>query len=183
MRRLGVLLTAVTLVVIAALGSAAGAHTAMLRGSPDRNAVVGGAIDAIDLEFLDPVTETVVTVSYNGTPLAGQTPVADGEIITHALARPLVEAGRYQVSYEMISADGDFTTGGYFFTFDPTAPPPPRIQVESGSGGFSIGLLPVLIGLCGLAGVLGLLVWWSGRRRHPLILDASESDQVDPRHY
>lgn len=149
------LLTAVAALAVAALlAPPASAHTAMLRASPDRDAIAGGSISFVDLEFLDPVTETAVTVTYNGAAVAGRTTVADGEIITFTLDQPLTEPGRYQVNYEMVSSDGDFTTGGYFFTFDPAADQTARID-PSGSDGFSSTML-VLTGV-GLAVVVGLL--------------------------
>ncbi len=139
-----------TLVVTALIAAAvltlpAGAHTTLLRASPDRDATAGGAIAFIDLEFLDPVSDVSMVVAYNGTPLAGRIPVPDGEVITFALDRPLTQPGRYQVSYEMISFDGDFTTGGYFFTFDPVADQVDRIEPTAPGG-----LSPVVIALSGV---------------------------------
>lgn len=165
MTKASVLLVTALVVVISLLARPAGAHTAMLRGSPDRDAIVGGSVDVVDLEFLDPVSQTSVTVTYNGAPLAGQTTVADGVVITHSLDQPLAQPGRYQVSYEMISSDGDFTTGGYFFTFDPVAEQPARIELGS-SGLPTTTLVLAAAGLSGLVGLLGLLVWRNGRRRH-----------------
>ena len=54
--------------------------------------------------------------------MAGQTPVADGEIITHALAGPLVEAGRYQVSWngEDDNGNGIADEPGFLITRDGT---------------------------------------------------------------
>ncbi|MEM7275661.1 MAG: copper resistance protein CopC [Actinomycetota bacterium] len=115
------LVALVALLVTAVPALPVRAHTAMLRASPDRDATAGGAIQFVDLEFLDPITNAVVTVTYNGVPVPGRTTVADGRIITFTLDQPLAQPGRYQVNYEMISFDSDFTTGGFFFTFDPTA--------------------------------------------------------------
>ncbi|MEM7339731.1 MAG: copper resistance protein CopC [Actinomycetota bacterium] len=152
--------------VLAPLATPASAHTAMLRASPDRDAIAGGPVQFIDLEFLDPITEAVVTVTYNGVPLAGRTTVADGEVITFTLDQPLTEPGRYQVSYEMISFDTDFTTGGFFFTFDPQADQVARLE-PPGAGGFSPAT--TAISAAGLAVVVALLatfVWrMDGRRR------------------
>ncbi|MEM9564193.1 MAG: copper resistance protein CopC [Actinomycetota bacterium] len=163
------LLAAVVAVTVAVLMTLpASAHTAMLRASPDRNAVVGGSIQVIDLEFLDPITDATVMLRYNGTPLAGTTTVPDGEVITFALDQPLTQPGRYQVSYEMISLDGDFTTGGYFFTFDPAAAQPARIEAPA-SGGVSTNTV-LAASAIGLAALVGLLVFFirrtDVRRRH-----------------
>ncbi len=160
----------VALAVAAVLALPAGAHTAMLRASPDRNATAGGSIDVIDLQFLDPVTNTSVTVTYNGAPLPGRVTAANGEVITFTLDQPLTQPGRYQVNYEMTSFDGDFTTGGYFFTFDPAAAPVARIE-PAGPGGLSTTTL-ILSG-AGLAVLLGMLALFvlriDGRRREQLI--------------
>ena len=156
------------------LTPAVSAHTAMLRASPDRDAVVGGSISVIDLEFLEPVTGTSVTVSYNGIPVPGETTVADGELINYTLEQPLTDPGRYQVSYEMISADGDFTTGGYFFTFDPSAAEPARIELES-SGVTTPVLLVAGVGLAGVAALIGYFVWRTNSRLREPLVDAGDS--------
>ncbi len=148
------LATVATLAVAVVSTLPAGAHTAMLRASPDRNATVGGSVQLIDLEFLDPITNASVTVTYNGVPVAGRTTVADGEVITFTLDQPLAQPGRYQVSYEMISFDSDFTTGGFFFTFDPAAAPPSGIE-PSGSDGFP--LVTLAISGAGLLVVLAII--------------------------
>jgi methionine-rich copper-binding protein CopC len=147
-------LTAAALAVIALQALPAGAHTAMVRASPDRDATAGGLITVIDLEFLDPVADAVVGVTYNGAPVAGRTTMAAGEIVTFTLDQPLAQPGRYQVTYEMISDDGDFTTGGYFFTFDPAAGQPGRLE-PSGGGGLSTTTLAGMVGL-GLALLVGV---------------------------
>ncbi|MEM8924177.1 MAG: copper resistance protein CopC [Actinomycetota bacterium] len=161
---------ALVVTLTALLAPSASAHTAMLRASPDRDATAGGAIRFIDLEFLDPITEADVSVTYNGVPLPGRTTVNEGEVITFALDQPLTEPGRYQVSYEMISFDTDFTTGGFFFTFDPTAEQMARIE-PPGSGGISSTVLALSgAGLTVVVALLGLFVWRTdGRRREELV--------------
>lgn len=168
------LLSAVAALAVAVLlVLPAGAHTAMLRASPDRNATAGGSIDFIDLEFLDPVTNASVIVTYNGMPVAGRATVADGELITFSLDQPLTQPGRYQVSYEMTSFDSDFTTGGYFFTFDPAADQVARIE-PSGAGGLSTTTLSTstlaasAVALMLLVGLLALFVRRIDSRRRNL---------------
>ena len=168
------LTTAVALAVTGLLALPAGAHTAMLRASPDRDATVGGSIGFIDLEFLDPVTNASVTVTYNGAPVAGRTTVADGEVITFTLDQPLAESGRYQVNYEMTSFDSDLTTDGFFFTFDPAADQVARIE-PSGSGGFSSTTLALSgAGLTAVVGLLALFVRRIDNRRREQVLEATD---------
>ena len=178
------MLTTVVAVVVVAMAIAtllalpAGAHTAMLRASPDRDATVGGSIDLIELEFLDPITDAVVTVTYNGVPVPGRTTVPDGQVITYALDQPLAQPGRYQVSYEMISFDSDFTTGGFFFTFDPAAPPPVRLE-PSGSGGFPTTTIALAgAGLVIVLGLLSLFVQRIDGRRRGRILEVSDGHRM-----
>lgn len=153
----------------AVLVAPAGAHTAMLRASPDRDATAGGAIGFVDLEFLDPVTEASVTVTYNGQPVPGQTTVADGKVITFTLDQPLTQPGRYQVFYEMVSFDSDFTTGGFFFTFDPAAEQVARIEPSVSEGLSTTTVALSAIGLIALIGVPALYVWRIDRRRQQLV--------------
>ncbi|MEL7207977.1 MAG: copper resistance protein CopC, partial [Actinomycetota bacterium] len=170
--------TLVGLAVAVVLAVPASAHTAMLQASPDRDAVAGGSIAFIDLLFLDPVSEASVTVTFNGAPVAGRTTVDAGEVITFALDQPLAEPGRYQVGYEMVSFDSDFTTGGFFFTFDPAAEQMARIE-QPGSGGLSPAILALSgAGLAVVVGLLGLFVWRIDSRRRQLLLD-DEYDSYD----
>lgn len=178
------LLIAVAVLVVATVPAApADAHTAMLRASPDRNAVAGGSLDVIDLLFLDPVTNASVTVTYNGVPAAGRTTVADGEVITFTLDQPLTQPGRYQVSYEMISFDSDFTTGGYFFTFEPAAEQAGRIE-PPGPGGLSSTTLALSgVGLFTLVAVLALFVRRTDHRRRDLMLEVTDGQGAEDPYY
>jgi methionine-rich copper-binding protein CopC len=151
-------MVAIALVAAVVLLPAASAHTAMLRASPDRNATAGGAVQFVDLEFLDPVTNTAVTVTYNGVPVAGQVTEANGKLITFTLDQPLTQPGRYQVNYEMISFDSDFTTGGYFFSFDPLADQPTRIELSAAGGISTATIIASVVGLLLLGGLLALFV-------------------------
>lgn len=174
---LGALLCALVVsVAVALLAGPAGAHTAMLRASPDRDATAGGSITVVDLQFLDPVSSAAVSVTYNGVPVAGQTTVANGELITFTLDQPLTQPGRYQVNYEMISFDSDFTTGGFFFTFDPAAAQAPRIELP-GPGGLSSTTIALSIaGLVVVIMVLALFVQRIDRRRRQQIIEFDSFD-------
>jgi len=164
-------------VVFAIVGlwiSPVSAHTALVGASPGPDETAGGAIDFIDLAFSDPVSNAKVTVSYNGEPLPGITTVTDGQIIRFELDTPLELAGRYEVTFEMISFDTDETSSAFFFTFTADAPEPLRIGLTDGQGptdGGSGGTDPVLIGavvaITGLVGVLAVFVWRANTRRQP----------------
>jgi methionine-rich copper-binding protein CopC len=176
------LTTLVALAVTALMAPPGSAHTAMLRASPGRDATAGGTIGFIDLEFLDPVTNAAVTVTYNGAPVAGGIAEPDGEVITFTLDQPLSQPGRYQVNYEMTSSDGDFTTGGYFFTFDPAADQVARID-PTGSGDFSSTTLALSgAGLAVVVALIALFVWQIENRRRQLILEATEDVSLGARH-
>ena len=170
--------TLVVLAMATVLATPAGAHTAMLQASPDRDGVVGGPVTVIDLEFLDPITDAVVSVTYNGVPVAGRTTVADGKLITFALDQPLSQPGRYQVSYEMISFDSDFTTGGFFFSYDPAAAPAERLELPSSSDVPSITLVLAGAGLAILAGFLVVAIVRIERRRRQLIVEMADDEPL-----
>ena len=143
----------------------AGAHTALLEASPGPDETVGGVIDGIDLAFLDPITDAIVTVSYNGAPVAGATTVADGELIRFQFDEPLQLDGRYQVFYEMTSFDLDYTTSGFFFTYAAGAPQPPRLEAPGAGDGSSFPVVPTVIGTTLLVAVLAVFVWQFDARR------------------
>ena len=65
----------------------------------------------------------------------------------------------------MISSDGDFTTGGFFFTFDPTAAQPSRIGSSESGGGSSTTVALSAAGLLVLVGLLALVAWRIDNRR------------------
>lgn len=107
--------------------SGAAAHTDLLQGSPGPAQRTGGTVDFIDLIFVEPVSNAVVTVEDpNGIPVAGTTTVADGQIIRFEMPA-LTETGRYIVRYTMDSADGDATEAAYFFTYHPDGTQPTRL--------------------------------------------------------
>ena len=177
--RVRLLLAAVaTLIAVSLPAAPASAHTAMLRASPDRDATVGGSVRHVDLLFLERVTDASVTVTYNGVPVAGSTTVADGEVITFVLEQPLVDPGRYQVTYEMISFDSDFTTGGFFFTFDPVADQAARIEPPGSGESLTTTLVLSGIGLTVLVVLLGLFVWWLDNRRRQQYVDAAYGEEA-----
>lgn len=144
-----VLAVAAILVFLLAVRPAA-AHSALVGASPAPDETVGGTIDVVELAFNESVSQATITVSFNDQPLAGATTMANGEILRFQLDQALSVPGRYQISYEMISFDTDFTTSAYFFTFDPAAPQPDRIGVGETTG--------VVISDAGTSGTNWLLV-------------------------
>ena len=162
------------------------AHSALIRTSPGLDTPAGGAIGFVELGFNEPVADAIITVSYNQEPLAGVTTVPDGQIITFELAAPLESPGRYEVAYELVSFDGDYTVDTFFFTYEADAPVPARLGLadltggtgttDLATGGESGGTDWVLIGVFAilavcLIGVLALFVWRLDARRQQEPLD------------
>lgn len=158
-----------------------GAHTALLEASPQRDSTAGGTIDFVDLAFLDPVSEAVITVTFNGQPVAGVTSSAEGELVSFELDQPLQEPGRYQVSYEMISFDSDFTTSGFFFTYATDAPQPARLgDPDAGSEESSqVAILATVAGITALLCVAAVFVWRIEGKRRAQLVDAADDDWYD----
>ena len=169
----------VTAAVVGLWVSPVGAHGALIEASPGPDETAGGTIDFVDLAFNEPVSDAVVTVSYNEEPLAGVTTVTDGEIIRFELNDALELPGRYQVSFELISFDADRTTSAFFFTYAVDAPQPARIGLTDSEGltdGQTGGTDRILIGaaaflLASLFGLLAVFVWRvdAKRRRETMI--------------
>lgn len=139
----------------------AGAHTDLLQGSPGPNQASGGTIDFVDLVFAAPVTEVQVQVTGPDEQIVpGSMEIDEGQIIRHEMSE-LTEPGRYVVRYQMVSDDGDFTEGGYFFTYDPTAFQPTRlgqvdVQPEDGDLTRRIALVVLVVALVGMCVLLAI---------------------------
>lgn len=117
------------------LASPAAAHTDLLQASPGPGQMAGGVIDFIDFAFLEPVSEAVVDVEFDGETVPGTTVQAEGQIIRFEFDEPLSSAGRYDVSYSILSFDLDHTEASFFFTYDPDAPQAIRIGTVDLPGG------------------------------------------------
>lgn len=168
-----VVILSAAVAVVGQWASPAAAHTALIDTSPALDETAGGTIEFIDLAFFEPVSNAVLTVSYNEQALAGETTVSDGEILRFKLGEALTLPGRYEVSYDLISFDGDHTTSSFFFTFDPDGPQPTRLglqDAENSAGGESGGIDPgriviTAVLLLALFGALGLFVWRMDAKR------------------
>lgn len=172
---LGVLLTS----VVWPWAAPADAHSSLVGASPAPDDTVGGDVVFIELAFNEPVSDATISVLYNQEPLAGVTTVADGELLRFDLSEALVQPGRYEVSYDMISFDTDHTIDGFFFTFDPAGPQPVAIDLSTGQGlgqelsegtdwGFfaAVGVL-----IASLFGLLGIFVWRVDAKRRAEAFD------------
>ena len=161
----------IALVASVALGAGpAGAHTDLLQGSPGPGQRVGGEVDVVDLVFAEPVTEAVVTITGpDGETVAGEMTAADGLIIRFRLDDALTEPGDYQLDYEMISFDTDFTERGYNFTYDPTAPEPIRLGAEVEAEGTNwLVIIASAVLMAALAGLLFVFVKRTDAQRNAL---------------
>lgn len=145
----------------------AGAHTDLLQGSPGPAQRVGGTVDFIDLVFVDAVTDaTIILEDPSGEIVPGETLVADGQILRYEMPA-LTETGRYVVRFTMISADGDATESGYFFTYDTAGLEPVRLgEVDlPNNDGTVIGIVAsVVLAVCLIGLVMVFLVQLERRR-------------------
>lgn len=119
------LLILALLAVLSTLAVPAAAHTQIQRAIPGPGESVGGDVDVVVLDFLDPVLPTPeITVSGPDGPVAGLEPA---ELIADdvAVARfdPLTVAGRYRVDYTFAALDGDEEVSAHTFTFEPDRGP------------------------------------------------------------
>ena len=171
----GLALVGVVTALIAVGARPAWAHTSLLQGSPGPGDRVGGVVDFVDLAFLEPVTEAEITVLLDGEVLAGTTTVAEGRIIRFELDEPITEPARYDVTWDMISFDGDATVDGYAFVYDPSAPAARRIGTPPTAGtGAGPGVVPAfewgrlaaaaVLVVC-LAGLVFVALTWIDDRR------------------
>ena len=153
----------------------ADAHSALVGASPAPDETVGGNVDFVELAFNEPVSDATISVLYNQEPLAGVTTVTDGEVIRFELSEGLLQPGRYEISYDMISFDTDHTIDGFFFTFEPGARQPGEIDLGGGQGlietesegtdWFFFGAVGLL--LASLFGLVAIFVWRvDAKRRH-----------------
>lgn len=116
------LLLLTLLVALVAVASPAAAHTQIQRAIPGPAESVGGEVDSVVLDFLDPVVPTPeITVSGpDGAPVAGLQPA---EMLADdvAVARfdVLTEAGEYRVDYTFVALDGDEQVSAHTFTVEP----------------------------------------------------------------
>ncbi len=101
----------------------------------------------IDLLFLESVTEFDLELEDpNGDAVDGTLSGTEGQLFRFQLDAPLTEVGRYIVRYTMISADGDDTATGYFFTYEESAPQPlPLGEIDLPDTGTSLAAIAAAV--------------------------------------
>ena len=117
-------LPALAAVLVAALatllaGAApAAAHAVLTATQPERGATVADSLDAVQLEFSEPVSFAQVQVTGpQDTRVDDGTPVEGGTAVEQALA-PVLEQGVYQVAFRVTSDDGHPVEGTFEFTYE-----------------------------------------------------------------
>lgn len=152
-------LTAVVAGVAGLTASPAAAHTELLQASPGPGQRAGGEIDFVDLAFLEPVSDARIRVVHDGEEVPGTVVVPDGSIIRFELDEPLATAGRYEVTYQVISFDRDETEGRFSFTYEPGAPQARRIGDPGGPAGRNwVRIVATVVLIASLAGVAFLVL-------------------------
>ncbi len=149
------LLTIVALLGVAAWSAMpAGAHTQVQRATPAPGETVGGEVDVVVLDFLDPVLPTpeIRVTGPDGQPVAG---IGAPELIADDVAvvrfDPLTAAGDYRVDYAFASLDGAPQEGAHQFRFAPSR---------------DIEARPLLAGFVGAAVLALVVLAVVDRRRH-----------------
>jgi methionine-rich copper-binding protein CopC len=119
MRRLA---SAVILALAAVAGGApASAHALLEQASPKAGAHLAAAPAEVRLTFSEPIEPAFSTLVVSGPPgFGGAAPakVAGARSLAAALKAPL-PAGRYQVSWRVVSTDSHVTQGGFHFEVAP----------------------------------------------------------------
>jgi methionine-rich copper-binding protein CopC len=98
-------------------------HSALVTSQPKSDAIVNVGPRSITLNFNEDILElkgkqisTVSLATVNGRKINLKKARITANILTARIATPNLSAGRYLVSYRVVSADGHVITGGYTFT-------------------------------------------------------------------
>ena len=160
-RRLGGLLLAGALLMLAGTGVAA-AHDSLISSSPEDGSTVGAGPATVTLVFSDVVQNIgpLVTVvgPDGGHYESGTVDVRDNQV--SSAVNPLGPAGTYTVSYRIVSADGHPVEGTISFSLSAAGPgaPNPNTPTEDATSDsipawvwiLAAGLVLVLVVLFGL---------------------------------
>jgi len=135
------LATAAAAVVVLLLGAPpAWAHSSLVSGSPSPGSVVTTLPAVVRLTFDLPVLPDgaqVVVRGPDGADLPTGTPRVDGTVV-EVPVRPTAAPGRYQVGWQLVSADGFPAIGGYAFRLGTAAsagPTDASTAVQEADGG------------------------------------------------
>jgi len=126
------------------------------RATPGPGEVVEAPVDAVVLDFLDPLLEppTVEVIGPGGAAVPGTTSLRADDVARTAVG-PLTEPGTYEVRYEYASRDGAPQEGAHRFRL-----------VAAPDGG--IGLRPALaVALGALVALLAGRAAWARARQTP----------------
>lgn len=110
------------LALLAGTATLAGAHTQVRDAWPGPAETVGGTVDRVVVEFLDPVVPTpeVEVTGPGGDPVPGLgAAVLTADDVVERPFDPLTEPGTYQVDYTFTALDGAVQTGAHQFRFEP----------------------------------------------------------------
>lgn len=134
-----------------AVGAAApaAAHTQVQRATPGPGEEVDGPVDAVVLDFLDPLLEApaVEVTGPDGGPVPGLRPaVLDGDDVARVAFDPLTEPGAYQVTYDYASRDGAPQRGAHRFRI--VEPADDGLDLRPALG---LGVAAVVVALAGAA--------------------------------
>ena len=103
--------------IVVGVPSAVFAHTDLVASTPAEDAVADRAVTSVRLAFESPLraglAEVVVTGEDGGDRVVGAPTVKGRQV--RIPVQPLDVAGRYEVSYRVVSVDGHAVTGHYRF--------------------------------------------------------------------
>ena len=157
--------------VLAAMSVALGSSSALaampLETSPERDSVVGGQVDRIQLLFAQPIVvdESFVVVtdpSGAAVPSAGPLTTDESGRLLTAPIRRLTEPGTHRVDYRAVTRDGTITISSYEFAFDPGEAPPSLMAEPGASDRAGFWNRWTVLGAVILAAAV--IVVWRGRK-------------------
>lgn len=139
------------------------AHADLVASEPDDGERVTEALDAVRLEFDEPVEAREVTLlDPRGEPVPTAEPDEDGPVVTQPLGE-LADTGDHRVRYRVMGADGHLVDGELRFAYaGPTAADPPApADVDEPAGLARWWPLAAAVGAVALLVAAGV---WSWRR-------------------
>lgn len=132
------------------------AHAELRQSSPAAGETVGGEFHQVTLLFsgLDAsLPQQARLYDPAGTLLREDPTLLDQRLVLSI--DPFTVPGEYSVSYEVTGIDGDFTSESFTFFYQPDAPEPEPITIETfGEDGFDIVNFALLLAGAGVAAFL-----------------------------